>query len=859
MRKPIALLVAASTFLLSLAARADLIVPPTVSQGHAQDPLVHAGFLDATIYGADPTGQKDSTKAIQAAIDDGRDYLMTTYLPPGTYLISDTLTGAEDGNGSGESYCFQLAAKNGSAYDDEWVNAQAPTLVGPPSGPRAVLKLADSAAGFGDASSPKPAVHFVDDGPAAQYVNATVGAADCLMYAVIRDVDLDLGTGNAGAIGVQFFSAQYSYMANVSVHAGGGYAGIEGAPATSDWVNLSVDGGQYGILMDNGGTSSLAGITLTNQSKAGLSLSADGAVAIAGFHIAETTGSGVVMAPFNGVPQLASVVLLDGDVTMGAGASPAIANPDGIDLVVQNVWVQTPGALVESGTQAGGAVAGSGSMDLVTEYAYTNTAVTGADYAPNTSYDLIDGTMGQKGLTKVQPKAGAPPGDLVIRHLPGPLPWFTDPGVVDATTAGADPTGNTDATAALQKAIDQSEGHGDAVFLPRGNYLVSGTLTLHPDTRLFGVPGPKSTLWASTWAPSGTFAPFVQTADTATGKTFVGDLQIVLPNDDEDGIGYAQSYLSAFDWRAGRSSVLYHANVNLEPDWSTTSQSATAGRSLVHVEGNGGGKFYGLQQAASGDNTRVANPAFRFLLVDGTTTPLTLYGPNFEHGEGDDFVEITKASNVRVLETKTECRVTWAAVESSQNVLIAGVGGDWAPSAVGVSSTDSSNVEAAALGWYADEGNASAWYVYRSGGTEPDAGVTYANAVSLFQDGTFDDTPFPHCGDGVCDGAETSANCAQDCGTAGASDAGSGADGGRGVDAGPAGGEPGVDAGTGTRAPGSADGGTANGAAPGGSSGGCGCTVGDESGSGMAPLLGLVVGCALLAKRRRASSRRKAA
>ncbi|HEY6462273.1 MAG TPA: glycosyl hydrolase family 28-related protein, partial [Polyangiaceae bacterium] len=555
------------------------------------------------------------------------------------------------------------------------------------------------------------------------------------------------------------------------------------------------------------------------------------------------------------------VILYDGDMALGAGTSPAIANPEGIDLLVQNVWVQTPGALVQSGTQSSGAVAGSGSTDLVTEYAYTNTAVTGANYAPNTSYDLIDGTMGQKGLTKVQSKAGAPPGDLVIRHLPGPLPWFTDPGVVDATTTGADPTGNADSTAGIQKAIDQSEGHGDAVFLPRGNYLVSGTLTLHPDTHLFGVPGPKTTLWASKWTPSGsTFEPFIQTADTATGKTFVGDLQIILPDDDADGIGYAQSYLSALDWRAGRSSVLYHATTVLEPDWGTTTQSATAPRSVVHVEGNGGGKFYGLQQSAAWDNSRANDPGFRFLLVDGTTAPLTLYGPNFEHGEGDDFVEITKASNVRVLETKTECRVTWAAVENSQNVLIAGVGGDWAPNAVGVSSTSSSNVEAAALGWYSNEGNASAWYVYRSGGTEPDAGVSYANAVSLFQDGTFDDTPFPHCGDGVCDGAETSANCAQDCGSTGASDAGSGsgADGGRGVDGGSVG-EPGVDAGTGTRAPGSADGGTANGATPGGSSGGCGCTVGEESGSGMAPLLGLVVGCGLLAKRRRAASRRKAA
>src|SRR6185312_5923825 len=173
---------------------------------------------------------------------------------------------------------------------------------------------------------------------------------------------------------------------------------------------------------------------------------------------------------------------------------PAIANTGGIDLLVQNVWIKGSGPLVQSGSQP--PVMGSGSTDLVTEYAYTDPAQTGANYAPATSYDLIDGKQGQAGIAKVQMKAGAPPGDLVLRHLPGPLPWFDDPGVVDVTTLGADPTGKSDSTSAIQKAVDQSFGHGDAAFLPRGNYLVSGTITLHPDTRLFGVPGPKSTLWA---------------------------------------------------------------------------------------------------------------------------------------------------------------------------------------------------------------------------------------------------------------------------------------------------------------------------------------------------------------------------
>ena len=91
-----------SVLALARASSADLILPPSITaMGHGKDPSVRAGYLDATLYGADPTGKEDSTKAIQAAINDGRDYVMTTYLPPGDYLVSDTLLGTEDGSGSG--------------------------------------------------------------------------------------------------------------------------------------------------------------------------------------------------------------------------------------------------------------------------------------------------------------------------------------------------------------------------------------------------------------------------------------------------------------------------------------------------------------------------------------------------------------------------------------------------------------------------------------------------------------------------------------------------------------------------------------------------------------------------------------
>ena len=66
-------------------------LPPGVDSG---DRLVQLGLLDVTKapYLADPSGQSDSTKAIQRAVNDARDHGLVCFFPEGTYLISDTIS-----------------------------------------------------------------------------------------------------------------------------------------------------------------------------------------------------------------------------------------------------------------------------------------------------------------------------------------------------------------------------------------------------------------------------------------------------------------------------------------------------------------------------------------------------------------------------------------------------------------------------------------------------------------------------------------------------------------------------------------------------------------------------------------------
>ena len=55
--------------------------------------LAEMGFVDVTAapFHADPSGRRDSSKALQNAIVFARDHQMVTFLPAGTYTVSRTI------------------------------------------------------------------------------------------------------------------------------------------------------------------------------------------------------------------------------------------------------------------------------------------------------------------------------------------------------------------------------------------------------------------------------------------------------------------------------------------------------------------------------------------------------------------------------------------------------------------------------------------------------------------------------------------------------------------------------------------------------------------------------------------------
>jgi len=101
----------------------------------------------------------------------------------------------------------------------------------------------------------------------------------------------------------------------------------------------------------------------------------------------------------------------------------------------------------------------------------------------------------------------------------------------------------------------------------------------------------------------------------------------------------------------------------------------------------------------------------------------------------------------------------WFFVDGSTNIMISGITNHGSsPTTI----TNSSNVNVNTTAFYAITPS-SATYL-----TDGTTSYPFSNNYALFkidQAGTtgFDDGAFPHCGDTICDGGETTINCPSDC------------------------------------------------------------------------------------------------
>jgi hypothetical protein len=374
-----------------------------------------AGVVDVTKppYEARGNGKTDDTEAIQRALDDHPNQQAIIYLPDGIYLISHTLRW---GHGSGA-----------------WAMCKRTTLQGQ-SREGTILKLKDACPGYEKPATPQ-AVLWTGPSPAERYRNA------------VRNLTVDTGVNNPGAIGVQFNANYIGCARDVLIRSGDGQ-GITGLDLAFTGEigpllvkNVTVRGFDVGVRAGQGYGLTFEHLRLEHQRQCAFFNDAQ-SVAI---HDLVTVGRGTAFLN-SGSVGLAVIVDAKLEGIEDAQAAAAITNRSG--LFVRNLSVSGFAHAISS--------RGPGGL--------TNEA---GPFVSEWSSRLWPGSRASL--------------NLPVKETPE-VPWDPPGEWANPVDFGASPLGQADASEAIQQAIDSGKS---TVYLPRGDYAVRKPIVLRGKVRRF--------------------------------------------------------------------------------------------------------------------------------------------------------------------------------------------------------------------------------------------------------------------------------------------------------------------------------------------------------------------------------------
>ncbi len=368
-------------------------------------------------YNAKGDGVSDDTAAIQRAINEHTGRGRILYFPAGTYLMSDTLSWPKRWEGH-----------------ENWGMT---TLQGQ-SATKCVIRLKDGT--FTDPKKPQAIMWCGGFGSADWFHNHVQG------------LSFNVGKGNAGAIGLQFYANNYGAVRNCEIVSedGQGEVGLDLGHRDMNGPLLvrrvSVRGFRRGIVTSGAVNSqTFEHISLTGQSQFGFDNHGQ-AISIRG------------LASNNEVPAVRSygtLCLLEAKLAGrdSANQMPAVVNYNGGRVHLRDITT----------TGYGRALADVGTPDY-----FAALGVRGEDKIGSEG-PKIDEYFSHPATSAFPSSAGSL--RLPIEETPelppdAPKTWA----VVDAF--GADPNGERDSTNAIQKALDSG---ASTVFFP-GHYAVTKTL-----------------------------------------------------------------------------------------------------------------------------------------------------------------------------------------------------------------------------------------------------------------------------------------------------------------------------------------------------------------------------------------------
>ncbi len=380
-------------------------------------------FVDITQapYNADNSGKTDVTAVVQKAISDiggGPLRRKTIYFPAGTYLIDDSLRWEKSGVVGKYKY-FARMCFEGEDRD------------------HTILKLKDNCEGFGDVAKPKAMV----------VTNSIAGTGNDAYNDSIWNLTVDVGRGNAGAIGIDWLASNEGSLRNLLVKSddpGSGFTGVSmnrAYPGPCLLKDVEVRG--FRQAMETRHTEyviTFEDVLMSGQSVAGI----------------WNRGNNLCLRHLESHNKV-----------------PALRNDGGLVVVVDS--------RLSNGDSAAAAVENKGALllrDVVTQ-GY-GIAVKNADANSN----VAAGTIAESVSTPALNPWGGPARTL---HLPvRETPRFADQDFknwVSVADFGAD-FKIEDQGLAIQKALDFAAANGKStVYFPPGQYICDSGFTVHGSVR----------------------------------------------------------------------------------------------------------------------------------------------------------------------------------------------------------------------------------------------------------------------------------------------------------------------------------------------------------------------------------------
>lgn len=636
---------------------ADLLRLQPISKNLGNQNLAEIGILDVTAspFNADPKGTIDSTQAIQHAVNYAYRNQMVCFFPIGKYKVSDTID-------CSKGYYRRLNNKlfPARSYFNFLMGSKQ-------NGKKPLIFLSPHSPGFGTRLKPKHIFKFRASGLIGQDSDGSAWNFN----QKLMDIDIEIGSGNPGAIAIQLQGAEGSGVIGSTIKVNGGYIGIDGGSGSGGMhTHNTIIGGFIGMrLLKTQPSCVLLCNTFIDQENAAFVFGGRETLSCVGLKIVTNSNMPVIQCTGQKTIHPNGIMsLVDSRIEY--------KNPKIKKAIISNKSIYMKDVYIKNAAQA---FNGSDGLILngnnkgwihINEFAHPIPVKSFTGY-PYKFPIYIDGKRTTDDLSKTTLDQ-VPPQDLCSKHSWGEhFPTWESKGAVNVKDYPYNAIGDgvVDDTQAIQKAIDEN----DIVFFPKGCFRISKTLLLLENTKLIGIDPYFSVIYAgiedSQYFDPQNPKPLIQTSSSNCADTVLSMLGLYCPRE------VPGAY--TLKWENSGTSKVRLIRQFLLPLSGLGSTDKLPERSypLCIITGEGGGKWYFQYTGHSG----AEHKDFRSYLIEDTQNPIDFYSAQMCYSKGDAITEIKNSKNITMYGVKGEGETVILSVKNSEFIRIFGYGGNAAP------------------------------------------------------------------------------------------------------------------------------------------------------------------------------------